>query len=151
MKSFRIFLAAASLVITQWVSAAGPYSYNANSDEVTDTQTGLVWRRCSEGETWSGSNCIGTAATYTHPAALARAQTQTGWRLPNVKELASITDKGKINPAIDTTAFQVTVSRVYWSSSPVVRADTNAWAVNFYNGSVSYGRREGIAYVRLVR
>jgi len=44
------------------------------------------------GQTWAnaGSSCTGTASTYTHEQAPAYAKTQTGWRLPNVKELASL-------------------------------------------------------------
>jgi len=127
-----------------------------NGAEVADSQTGLVWQRCSAGQSWSGSTCTGTAATYTHEAALTYAQTQntanstTGWRLPNVKELSSIADKGCQSPAIDGTAFPNT-NAVYWSSSPYVGVASYAWYVVFNDGYVYYSLRGYTYAVRLVR
>ena len=130
------------------------YTYSAAGDEVIDSQTGLTWRRCSEGQTWSGATCTGTAATYTHEQALSRAHTQSGtagWRLPNIKELVSIADKTRISPAIDVTAFPVTPSDWYWSSTPYAGDSSYAWLVYFYNGRVSDSYRNGSNHVRLVR
>lgn len=130
-----------------------------DGQEVTDTATGLIWRRCAEGQTWeaAATTCTGTASTFTHQAALQRAASQataTGisWRLPNVKELSSIADKTRQNPAIDSTAFPATPSYFFWSASPYVGYAYYAWYVNFGNGYVYYGyRRYGYSHVRLVR
>jgi hypothetical protein len=130
------------------------YTYSAAGDEVTDSKTSLIWRRCSEGQTWSGSTCTGTAATYTHEQALAQAQSQAGtagWRLPNVKELTSIADKALVNPAIDSTAFPATPSNWYWSSTPYAGSSSDAWNVDFYYGYVSDSSRGNYFHVRLVR
>jgi hypothetical protein len=132
------------------------YSYSVDGTEVTDRKTGLVWQRCSAGQSWSATTtCTGTAATYTHEAALSFAKTQTGWRLPNVKELSSITDKTRSNPAIDVTAFPATPSYVYWTSTPFAGDALSAWCVNFYLGNVNYCHRNGLSsyayHVRLVR
>jgi len=127
------------------------FSYSANGAEVTDSKTGLTWRRCSEGQTWSAGTCTGSAATYTHEGALAHAQTQTGWRLPNVKELVSLADKSRSNPAIDTTAFPATPSNWYWSSSPLVGNSSLAWLVGFNYGVVTSYYRGLNFHVRLVR
>ena len=130
---------------------AQPYRYSADGSEVTDSKTGLIWRRCSEGQTWNGSTCAGTALAYTHEQALVHAQTQDGWRLPNVKELTSIVDRSRSIPAIDPTAFPATSTRWYWTSSP--DADrVDVWMVGFYVGYVSdYSRGPETFYVRLVR
>jgi hypothetical protein len=131
--------------------------FTISGEEVTDTRTGLVWKRCSEGQTLSGNSCTGTAATYTHEQTLARAQiantanSATGWRLPHVKELASLADKGCLSPAIDSTAFPGTPSSWYWSSSPYVGNSGNAWSVNFLNGYVDSNGRGYGSQVRLVR
>lgn len=67
---------------------------------VTDTVTGLMWKKCSEGQTWnSGSNtCDGSASTYTWRAAHQRAVDVNAdnagenlghddWRVPNLRWL----------------------------------------------------------------
>jgi hypothetical protein len=122
-----------------------------SGEEVTDKRTGLIWKRCSEGQIWSGSSCTGTAAIYTHQGALQHAQAQSGWRLPNVKELASLAEKGCPIPAIDRTAFPGTPNNWYWSSSPYVGNSGGAWVVGFSNGGVGYNFRYDGLHVRLVR
>ena len=135
---------------------ADRFSYSKDGSEVTDNATGLVWRRCVEGMTWSGSSCTGSATENTHEAALQPAQAQTGgWRLPNIKELASIVDRSRKSPAIDPAAFPTTPPGFFWTSSPYVGNSDKAWFVDFYDGSV-YGnfntsKRYGSNYVRLVR
>jgi len=132
--------------------AQARYSYSADGSEVTDSKTGLIWRRCSEGQSWSAGTCSGAAATYTHEQALVQAQTQTGWRLPNIKELSSITDKSHINLAIDVTAFPATPpSSWFWSSTPYVKDASKAWDVDFYDGYASGDLRSNSYHVRLVR
>lgn len=121
-----------------------------SGEEVTDKRTGLVWKRCSEGQTLNGSTCTGTAVNYSHQGALQYAQAQSGWRLPNVKELASLADKGCQNPAIDRTAFPGTPSNWYWTSSPYVGVSGYAWYVHFYDGYV-HGSNRDYNHVRLVR
>ena len=140
------------------VTSFAGYTYSADGSEVTDTGTGLIWRRCSEGQTWSGSTCTGTAATYTQDNAFLRAKTEAtssgkAWRVPNVKELSSITKLGEAgNPSIDTTAFPATPSDSFWSSSPDVTLTSHAWAVKFDYGYVGIGgRSNSYLYVRLVR
>lgn len=148
---------AALLLAATLAHSQSRYTYSTAGDEVTDTQTGLTWRRCSEGQTWSGTSCTGTAtiaATYTHEQALAHAKAQAGaagWRLPSVKELSSIAEKTRTNPAIDTSAFPATPSGWYWSSTPYAGDSGYARYVNFYSGNVAYGYRYASLHVRLVR
>jgi hypothetical protein len=147
----KIFLTFTFVLIGQSAVAVGPYGYSADGSEVTDQATGLVWRRCSEGQTWSGTACTGTALILTHQAALERAATQSGWRLPNIKELSSLSNKANTNPAIDVAAFPGTVSSYYWSSSPYAIATYFAWFVNFSNSAVIVSNRSTLSYLRLVR
>ena len=132
--------------------------FSQNGAEVTDKRTGLEWARCSLGQSWNGSTCTGTASTHTHEQALAQAQAAnvggaSGWRLPNVKELASLADKGCRDPAIDSTAFPNTPSSWYWASSPNVGNSDGAWVVisaMATSTATTHGRFNSGA-VRLVR
>ena len=137
-------------------ATAKPFVVSADGQEVTDSATGLIWRRCAEGMVFSLGACTGTASTFTHELALARARTEAAasgvaWRLPNVKELSSIVDISLSSPAIDATAFPATPADVFWSSSPDVGSPAYAWYVNFSNGAVFTGNRTYAHYVRLVR
>jgi hypothetical protein len=103
-------------------ASAQTYATSTDGTEVTDQKTGLTWRRCAEGMVLSGGTCTGTASTFTYKAALQQATSQassTGvaWRLPNIRELVSIVDKTRSNPAIDSTAFPSTPSSWFWSAS----------------------------------
>jgi hypothetical protein len=146
----------------QWKATIFAERFTLNGAEVTDMRTGLIWKRCSEGQAWNGTTCTGTATNHRHEPALALAnasnssQSATGWRLPNVKELASLADKGCQNPAIDNTTFPATPGDWFWSSSPYVFDPVHAWSVNFFDGHVagSYSSRTNSSdhfHVRLVR
>ncbi|MGE0919196.1 DUF1566 domain-containing protein [Trichlorobacter lovleyi] len=153
-KKTPLLLAALSLLGLLLMSAsawADRYSYSTDGSQVIDSTTGLTWQRCVAGMSWSGTTCAGTAATYSHEAALAYAKTQTGWKLPNIKELASIVDRTRSNPAIDTTAFPATPADRTWSASPYAGTSVSAWVVGFNEGYVGVNLRDNTFYVRLVR
>jgi Protein of unknown function (DUF1566) len=132
--------------------ADAPFTVSADGLEVTDAKTGLIWRRCAEGMIASVSGCTGLATLHNHVAALSLANSQAGWRLPNVQELMSIADRGRQNPSIDGVAFPATPTTYeFWSSSPVVGNAPYAWLVYFYDGVVYGSYRDNASYVRLVR
>ena len=72
------------------------------------------------------------------------------WRMPDVFQLYYIANRGRANPAIDTTYFPNTMSNSYWASSPHVYYPDNAWYVNFIHGLDGDGSKNGNRYVRLV-
>lgn len=126
-----------------------------NDTEVQDGQTGLIWQRCSLGQTWSGNTCTGTATGYTWGNAMQTPKiTGNGWRVPNVKELKSLVEVA-CNNAINETYFPVTSSNAgYWSSTPTDGAGffAGAWVVDFFKGFANnYCGRGCSNYVRLVR
>lgn len=112
------------------------YSYSAGGDEVTDSRTGLVWRRCVEGMRWSGGTCIDSPLSFTHEGALAHARSQPGWRVPNVKELSSLADRSRLSPAVDIGAFPATPVRYYWTATPLIGNPEDAWLVRADTGAV---------------
>jgi hypothetical protein len=125
-----------------------------NDGTVTHKRTGLVWQRCSVGQTWTGSTCSGTASTYTYDVAMALKSSFAGksdWRVPNQNELLSIAEYGSHNPAINTTLFPNTPSDGFWSSSPDANYSGYAWIVNFANGNDYNNSKVNNDAVRLVR
>ncbi len=154
----KILIIASCLLLAQMVvaqtcrdtiAASTPDSrFVVNGDEVTDTDTGLIWQRCALGQT--GSNCSGGSANrYNWQQALQAASAP--WRLPNIKELRSIVEEKCYGPTINLTVFPNTVSSYYWSGSPYAKYSHLAWHVHFrYGGSYGYYKGYG-RYVRLVR
>jgi hypothetical protein len=126
---------------------------------ITDTATGLIWKKCSEGQT-NDENCTGSATLVNWSQALQAAETinsndgfaeQTDWRLPNIKELQSIVEVACSVPTINSDRFPNTASSGFWSASARVNGSAYAWGVDFYGGnSGDYGRSSS-SQVRLVR
>ncbi|MBK9441137.1 MAG: DUF1566 domain-containing protein [Comamonadaceae bacterium] len=129
--------------------------------------TGLIWKRCSEGQTWSNGFCSFEPVFYTWQQALDRADAanagaegtqnaeNAAWRLPNVNELQSIIERGCAAPSINLAWFPGTPGNLYWGGSPVADVPVNAWLVGFYHGGVgghdSYDALATPHAVRLVR
>lgn len=138
------------------VRSTPPGTFRDNGDgTVTDTRYGLIWKRCVEGQTWNGSTCTGTAASYTWGQALALADNATfvgrsDWRLPNLKELTSIVEEACYDPAIDLAVFPNTQSEWFWSASPDAYYADYAWIVNILNGNDNDGNRTNTGRARLV-
>jgi hypothetical protein len=127
-----------------------------NGNEILDTQTGLIWRRCVEGMKWDGKTCTGypfggMLVECLHRAANEARLTGKNWRLPNIKELGSLVDATQPNLAIDLTIFPNTPNDQMWSSSPYALDAFFGWAVHFYYGASYYTYLEDIAMMRLVR
>jgi Protein of unknown function (DUF1566) len=152
----RYFFNAVRLV--RGVTATPPtrYTYSNDGAEVLDLQTNLVWRRCSEGMIWSGLTCTGTPTSYSHENALIHTKSQTGWRLPNVKELSSIIERNANLPSVNNAVFPGTPLYDYWSASPFIAPDPAlegfAWYVNFSYGYANWAfRTYNLPAVRLVK
>lgn len=125
------------------------YVFETDSNLATDPQTGLTWGRCPLGQTADETEdpaCGGASEipTYSWSAALAAVQDanqeahkgHTDWRLPNLKELASLVDTACANVTMNTDVFLGVRRGRYWSSSPSVDDFGYAWAVDFSNGQV---------------
>jgi hypothetical protein len=133
---------------------ATPARYVAAGAEVQDKSTGLIWKRCEEGQTWNGVGCGGVAVGMNWFEALAAAQAQSGagWRLPNAKEALSLMDTSQGEIAIDQAAFPNTAWVPIWSNTAFTEQSgmlSGAWALYFNPASLQ--RVGGTANVRLVR
>jgi Protein of unknown function (DUF1566) len=125
---------------------AGRYTVS-QPGTVYDTKTRLTWQQAAP------------SATYTWTAAksycgnLGATLGGTGWRLPSIRELASIIDYSQATaPTIDTNAFPGTPADAYfWSSSAVAGVASNAWYVHFSNAYTYYSDTSTPYNVRCVR
>ena len=131
--------------------------FSDNGDgTVTDKTTNLIWMRCALGQTWDGSTCTGSATTYTWQQALQEAEGYTfagssGWRVPSIKELASIVELSCYNPAINQEVFPHTPSDWFWTASPYAPNSYDAWIVSFGYGDDSRNDKSLNRSARLVR
>ncbi len=131
------------------------FTVSADGQEVTDSQTNLIWRRDIEDPGLYPSPSSSTSL-FTHEAALQRAvavaiSSGKAWRLPNIKELASLADKNRSLPSIDTVAFPSAQSSSFWSSTPIEGVSIRVGAINFQYGVVQLGERAFLNRLRLVR
>ena len=104
------------------------YIVSADGSEVSDVQTNLIWQRCSVGQIWDGSSCGGSANSLSLTEAMS--STNEEWRLPNIKELASLVvlnDEDYLNSSI----FPAYSAAQYWTNSPSSRDSGYFYVVEF--------------------
>ena len=76
----------------------------------------------------------------------------SGWRMPSVTELKSISDLSRNAPSIDAAYFPNTAADLYWSGTPYADDASSAWYVDFYYyGYIHWDNRVNVHHVRLVR
>ncbi len=158
----RVLLVSLGLFCGLAMQAEAALTVNADGT-VSDSTTGLVWDRCTWGQT--GADCSGGAAAsfsswgqalgVAVTANMASYKGSKGWRLPNRTELQSIV-KFDASPSVDGTAFPNTpvIGVWYWTSTVYFSPVPNrVWIVNFYSGgSERDDPSHGGSYrVRLVR
>lgn len=73
------------------------------------------------------------------------------WRLPTLRELTSVVNFGRNQPAIDTTYFPHTIPWAYWSVDPTAEFPEHARLLNFRFGMNGVGMRIDRNHVMLVR
>ncbi len=140
---------------------AAPYTSSTdfidNADgTVTHKKTGLMWKRCAEGQNWSGSTCTGSAAGYDWYQAtnlISSAAGYSDWHLPTMAELVTIVEYQASKPAINTAIFPNTAQYAgFWSASTYTSIPGNAWQIWFSDGFVYHSDKTwGYNNVRLVR
>ncbi|MDH4233148.1 MAG: DUF1566 domain-containing protein, partial [Nitrospirota bacterium] len=122
-----------------------PSFTNNGNGTVTDARTGLVWQ---QGE--AGSTSWESALSYCEGLTLGG---DNDWRLPNIKELESLTDDTRYQPAIDTIFFPNANAAYYWASTTTTEASrpNEAYFINFYEGALGFEGKNNENYVRCVR
>ena len=157
-------LVSSSAAVASHFSDYSDSRYTDNLDgTISDPQTGLMWSKCSYGQTYDGNDddsdqiiCEGSPAVGNWQQAFAWAADSTDhgysdWRLPNIKELGSIVDFGSAKPAINQSIFPNTASDPYWSSTPSRANVHQAIFIGFQAGDYGPSDRISNLYLRLVR
>jgi hypothetical protein len=131
-----------------------PRTFVVRGAEVADPQSGLVWQRCSVGQTWVDElGCTGCIKTFSFDDA--QRLGDGSWRLPTNFELAKIIDHGRayqeLTPTIDVAAFPDTDPAKLWYWTSTSDGPFVAWYVSFVDGRVSLDDRKFLYSVRLVR
>ncbi len=124
------------------------HSVSSTNGIAIDNDTGLMWQDNDDigtiNETWKN------AVEYCEDLTLGDYE---DWRLPNITELLSITDKNSnINPSFKN-GFSKVSSHVFWSSTTVAYSSNrnSAWSVNFYYGNDVWRNKYNHHLVRCVR
>ena len=152
--------------------------YQDNLDgTVTDTETGLIWQKCSLGYSLNAhenddpldDTCdvpkqkkrtlqVLTRFDWQQAQNAVVSLNQQGepssqWRMPEATELMSLTDTGCANPAINTRIFPATQNTLYWTAteSEVQMDDASAYLIYFSHVSqIALSKSRSYA-VRLVK
>jgi hypothetical protein len=111
---------------------------------VTDASTGLMWQQDMPDNTMTWENALSTCET-------SNLADYTDWRLPTFRELRSLVDYSRFDPAINTTYFPDTAALIYWSSTTHAEYTDYAWYMDFYDGYDNYDSKSSDYYVRAVR
>lgn len=117
------------------------YTLSPDGQTITDSSTGLMW-------------AVETLPRMTQEKAFeaAKASTLSGhsdWRVPTVRELQSIVDHSRSNPAC-ALVFRAK-SDGYWTSTDYAPVPAYAWLVYFVNGGTNANYKIYDFFVRLVR
>jgi hypothetical protein len=128
---------------------------------VIDRQSKLMWMRCSSGQVYTDAVCSGkprsvtwaTSQTFASEVNASGALFFKDWRVPQVHELAALTELHCDNPRINLAVFPNTPPSAYWSASTRKPPDSPgfAYALSFGVEGVKLVDKEQLAMVRLVR
>jgi hypothetical protein len=121
-------------------ASASPRFTDSSDGTVTDNLTKLIWLKdadCFGNRSWGDAlNVANTLATGS--CGLTDGSAAGAWRLPNLKELQSLSDFGNFNPALPAGYPFIGVrDYVYWSSTSHVMAGGFGWYVSMADGTVS--------------
>jgi hypothetical protein len=181
MKIVQRLLLAVLIGMAALHAQAAPYFASKDGSMIWDQETGLVWMRCSLGQTWDGETCAGTASKYKFSEAVTAAQQSnaagglssfTDWEVPTIRQLSTLRTcskgfedsldlkdgKGVVPEYCAEGRVQPTIDTKAFPNTPVMwfwssspSGDDVAWRVGFVSGIVTSSSRNHAWAVRLVR
>jgi hypothetical protein len=135
-------------ILSRATAPAGRYQISSGTvATVLDTETGLTWQQNVFSQTFSSAT---DATSYC-------ASLGSGWRVPTLKELATIIDFSVASPGptIDGTAFPNTPTTQVYQTATAFGSDL-VWSVDFSDGTLcdncgACGDSGSTCFVRCVR
>jgi hypothetical protein len=118
------------------LAVAPPNQYTVvATGEVRDNYTGLVWQQDTSAATMAWADAAGACAALTTGGHI--------WRLPSIRELATLVDEAQVAPSINRAMFPNTKygsksNNWYWASHRAAGSTTAAWAINFDDGFTGF-------------
>lgn len=132
-----------------------------NDGTVLHLKTGLLWAKCALGQTYSDGKCLHSATNFPTPSAalLAAADLKSaflgheGFRMPNIKELASIVERQCTAPTINLAVFPDTPSSTFLTNTFDINSpdEQTFRAIYFSNGEEFTPAVDTARNVRLVK
>jgi hypothetical protein len=119
-------------------------------ETVMDKLTGLMWT--TDANIGSGSTVWQAALRAARRLNGAKVGGYNDWRLPNIRELESLSDMGTHSPALPIGHPFEGIGECYWSSTTSTYDPRYAWVVYLEDGAVGVGYKEhAICFVWAVR
>ncbi|HEY8087155.1 MAG TPA: DUF1566 domain-containing protein, partial [Polyangiaceae bacterium] len=124
---------ALSMCVRSGCVSTGAMRFVVSTDAAQDTATGLTWQRGTSSSTLSSS------AAQAYCSGLSAGGMSTGWRVPSIRELASIFDETQhALPMWDPATFSTSAGTELWSSTPVASDSPYVFTLAFSDVNI-YG------------
>lgn len=129
-------------------TTSSPYTRDSVNQVVLDTSTNLMWEDTPDTIDTNSNKGWEEAITQCEDLELAG---YDDWRLPNINELDTITDKSTYGPAM-SSEFKYRASLKFWSSTVEQTDSVNkAWYTYFWCGCNDFQEKTTASQVRCVR
>ena len=122
----------------------GPKLRDNGDGTVSDLRTGLVWQKVGADKPMTWEQALAACSSLNLAG-------KTDWRLPNIKELRSLSDDTRSRPSVDRAFFPSVQSSAYWSSTTQSNRPERAWHTDFASGLVTYTDKTASLLVLAVR
>lgn len=153
-----IFACACASAVYAQCQRQQPQRFEIYGAQVYDVSTSLTWMRCSVGVVWNEKQgCSDSAPSLLNleDAIAAATRKGEGWRVPELKELQSLVDRGCTSPALNAQVFpdvgDLGDGSPYWSVTAANMPMPMSYFVDFQDGSIDVHTRGFPLAVRLVR
>lgn len=111
---------------------------------ITDQLTDLIWEQLPYADTLTWEQALVFADSLNLSG-------HSDWRLPNIKELQSLSDVSRMNPCINTNYLNISGQKKYWSSTTLPNQTTKAWYLDSQFGITTYDFKTNKHYLICVR